>query len=406
MKICKNCGNQIEDDALVCPYCGCVSKNKHEENNTLSDQFAPAKKKRKTWLWILGWIFFFPVPLTVLIYRSEKLKKNVKIALLAVLWLFVIFSVLTNDSTDSEPVDTTPKSSENIKKLYFESEDAVDIKTGESKEVTSLQIDVKNKNKFDINDICFVSENPDVATLEFLTQEKYGPVKIHVAITALSSGETNVYVTSKDGEVKSSKIHVTVTDPIGVDSIELQNYRTDLCMSQSTTPNVSLLPLDAEDTKLLWSSSDESVATVSEDGTVTAVGGGTATISVSANSGASASFDVNVDGSKSLMNLSVSHPRQDDVNIGSEWSYDISVNGESVQSEMGVGVGETLSFYAQFTESDDIPDVGSATATHTVTQEDVVNGFEVSMGLYVTENAGRNSGKTAHFIVTYKFSPK
>ena len=121
--------------------------------------------------------------------------------------------------------------------------------------------------------------------------------------------------------MKSSKIHVTVTDPIGVDSIELQNYRTDLCMSQSTTPEVSLLPLDAEDTKLTWSSSDESVATVSEDGTVAAVGGGTATISVSANSGASASFDVNVDGSKSLMNLSVSHPRQDDVNIGNEWSY-------------------------------------------------------------------------------------
>ena len=406
MKICKNCGNQIEDDALVCPYCGCVSKNKHEENNTLSDQLAPVKKKRKTWLWILGWIIFFPVPLTVLIYRSEKLKKNVKIALIAVLWLFVIFSVLTNDSTDSDPVDTTPKSSENIKKLSFESEDAVDIKTGESKEVTCLQVDVKNKNKFDINDICFVSENPDVATLESLTQEKYGPVKIHVAVTALSSGETNVYVTSKDGEVKSSKIHVTVTDPIGVDSIELQNYRTDLCMSQSTTPEVSLLPLDAEDTKLTWSSSDESVATVSEDGTVAAVGGGTATISVSANSGASASFDVNVDGSKSLMNLSVSHPRQDDVNIGNEWSYDISVNGESVQSEMGVGVGETLSFYAQFTESDDIPDVGSATATHTVTEEDVINGFEVSMDLYVTENAGRNSGKTAHFIVTYKFSPK
>lgn len=406
MKICKNCGNQIEDDALVCPYCGCVSKNKHVENNTLSDQLAPVKKKRKTWLWILGWIIFFPVPLTVLIYRSEKLKKNVKIALIAVLWLFVIFSVLTNDSTDSDPVDTTPKSSENIKKLSFESEDAVDIKTGESKEVTCLQVDVKNKNKFDINDICFVSENPDVATLESLTQEKYGPVKIHVAVTALSSGETNVYVTSKDGEVKSSKIHVTVTDPIGVDSIELQNYRTDLCMSQSTTPEVSLLPLDAEDTKLTWSSSDESVATVSEDGTVAAVGGGTATISVSANSGASASFDVNVDGSKSLMNLSVSHPRQDDVNIGNEWSYDISVNGESVQSEMGVGVGETLSFYAQFTESDDIPDVGSATATHTVTEEDVINGFEVSMDLYVTENAGRNSGKTAHFIVTYKFSPK
>lgn len=36
MKICRNCNKFIEDDALVCPYCGCVSRNNNivRRNNT------------------------------------------------------------------------------------------------------------------------------------------------------------------------------------------------------------------------------------------------------------------------------------------------------------------------------------------------------------------------------------
>ena len=150
---------------------------------------------------------------------------------------------------------------------------------------------------------------------------------------------------------------------------------------------------------------NETVATVDENGKVTAIGDGTATISASANSGVVASFDVNVDGTKTLMKLNVKYPREDDVNIGDDWSYDIQVNGERAYSEMGIAVGETLNFYAQFTESDDNPDVGSAKAAHTVTVEDISNGFEVSMDVYVSENGGKNSGKSAHFVVTFTFSP-
>jgi hypothetical protein len=50
--------------------------------------------------------------------------------------------------------------------------------------------------------------------------------------------------------------------------------------------------------------------------------------------------------------------------------------------------------------------VGEASSAYTVTEEDLQNGFDIVMDLYVTENGGRNSGKSAHFVVTYSFSVK
>ena len=106
------------------------------------------------------------------------------------------------------------------------------------------------------------------------------------------------------------------------------------------------------------------------------------------------------------MNLKASHHREnDDVNIGDEWGYDLEINGERPTNTIGVSAGDTLSFYAQITESDDNPDVGTGSTSHTITEDDIENGFEVSFDVYVTENGGRNSGQSAHFVVTFTFSP-
>lgn len=421
MRICRHCNSKIDDDALVCPYCGCVvKKGKKEkevsnespvtENNTL----AP-KKKRKTWLWVLGWLCIFPVPLTILMLRNQKMKKNTRYAVIAIAWIiYLIIGVAggSKDSSTTNQIGTTEEiagesvdaeeTGDNIKSLSFENTDDVTVKVGKTCSPRCLQVDVKSKKDFSADNIEFISENPEIATI---TLAKEFSTTLYCEIAGVGAGETNVCATSKDGSVKSESIHVIVPEPIGVDAIELQGYKTDLCVSQTTSAITTISPSDAEDKTLTWTSSDEAVATVDEQGNVTAVGGGTATISATANSGVAASFDVNVDGTKTLMKLNVTHPRDDDVDIGDDWSYDIQVNGDSVYNEMGVAVGEKLNFYAQFTESDKKPDVGSAKTTHTVTEEDITNGFDVTMDVYVTENGGRNSGKSAHFIVTYTFSP-
>ena len=43
---------------------------------------APPKAKRKTWLWALGWLIIFPVPLTILMMRNKKLSEKVRMGII------------------------------------------------------------------------------------------------------------------------------------------------------------------------------------------------------------------------------------------------------------------------------------------------------------------------------------
>lgn len=47
------------------------------------------KKKNLVW-WVLGWICFFPVPLTILIWRNKEMDKKTKCILTAAVWIGVL----------------------------------------------------------------------------------------------------------------------------------------------------------------------------------------------------------------------------------------------------------------------------------------------------------------------------
>ena len=432
MKICKNCKKTIEDDALVCPYCGCVVKKVDRKKDRNRDMLGTGKnvdeselvskkkpkKKKKTWLWILGWIFAFPLPLTILLLRSRKINKIIKIIILAIAWLFYLLvasafmasepdSSTTTRSQSIEPEEDISESAEeeeeNIKELTFTNNDDVTIKVGESISQGYLKVKVKSKNEFKPEDVLFVSDDPEMVQVSLTKIED--TTNLYFDIIAASGGETNIYAQSKDGSVKSQLLHVIVQEPIKVESIELKGYKSDLLIGEKTTAEANILPDNAEDKTVVWTSSDGQVAQVDENGNITAVGDGQATITAASSNGVASSFEVNVDGTKRLMSLNIKHPRQDDLNIGNEWSYLILVNGERPSNTMGVSLGDTITFYAEFTEDDDDPDVGSAEASYTVTQEALDQGFWVSTDLYVTENGGRYTGQSAHFVVTYTFSP-
>lgn len=61
---------------------------------------APSKPKRRTWLWVLGWIFCFPIPLTVILLTNttvkRTLKPSVRYALVLILWLLVLMAGRSN----------------------------------------------------------------------------------------------------------------------------------------------------------------------------------------------------------------------------------------------------------------------------------------------------------------------
>lgn len=68
-------------------------------------------------------------------------------------------------------------------------------------------------------------------------------------------------------------------DPVYVTNVELDRSELALSLGDSYTLQATVHPADADNKAITWSSSDESVATV-ENGTVKAMGAGTATITV------------------------------------------------------------------------------------------------------------------------------
>ena len=92
------------------------------------------------------------------------------------------------------------------------------------------------------------------------------------------------------GEVKTFTTRQPVT------SIAINHTSISLMVGEKETLSVSVLPDNAYDKTYTWSSSDNSVATVDENGKVTAVAKGTATITATANddSGVSSSCQVSV----------------------------------------------------------------------------------------------------------------
>lgn len=136
-KICEACGSQIsyqmqrEQEILNikgCPRCNSSNVQFRRENQGeirgkkskqiihrtigfcrdcgytwyTDSNFETQKKRNKTW-WILGWIFCFPIPLTVLIWRKENTwSKPVKIAVTVALWLLIFIIGYGNENTSTK----------------------------------------------------------------------------------------------------------------------------------------------------------------------------------------------------------------------------------------------------------------------------------------------------------------
>ena len=49
-----------------------------------------AEKKGKTWLWVLGWVVCFPIPLTILMLRNKKLSPAVRYAIIGAAWAVLL----------------------------------------------------------------------------------------------------------------------------------------------------------------------------------------------------------------------------------------------------------------------------------------------------------------------------
>ena len=103
-------------------------------------------------------------------------------------------------------------------------------------------------------------------------------------VTAVGVGMTDITVKANDGSEVSATCKVTVTPKL-VTSITLDDEELTIVRTYTRQLTATVLPEDADDRSVTWSSGNNEVATVSQEGLVTAVGVGTADITVKANDG-------------------------------------------------------------------------------------------------------------------------
>lgn len=140
------------------------------------------------------------------------------------------------------------------------------IEVGESLQLTAIF----SPEVVDNPAVSWFSSDPKVATIKDGT------------VSAKSRGTVVVTVVSAYG-VYADECNITVTqsesEPIPVTGVVLEPEEVMLEIGRTLELEATVLPQDADDKRVEWSSSDERVATVL-DGVVTAMGVGTATISV------------------------------------------------------------------------------------------------------------------------------
>ena len=132
--------------------------------------------------------------------------------------------------------------------------------------------------------VSWTSDNEEVATVDE-----------NGLVTAVSAGEANITATAVDGSGVTATCKVTVTPKL-VTSVILDESELTIEKNFTEQLTATVAPDDADNLSLTWTSDNEEVATVDENGLVTAVGEGTATITATANdgSGVSASCVVTV----------------------------------------------------------------------------------------------------------------
>lgn len=97
-------------------------------------------------------------------------------------------------------------------------------------------------------------------------------------VRAVSSGTATITARTLDGSSLSASCKVSVYCLVG--SVSLDKTKLKLYEGRSSTLTATILPADATDKRVTWTSIDESVATVDQNGQVTAAGCGATTIIV------------------------------------------------------------------------------------------------------------------------------
>ena len=176
-----------------------------------------------------------------------------------ILLLMLAFTMVTPATTQA----ATQKYTISVKKKTVKKKKTVSVKS-----TTRLRVK-DGKKTVKPTKVKFKSSNKKVATIS-----RKGVIK------AKKVGKTTISIRYKN---KTAKIKLFVIKP--VKSVSLSKHTLTLNKGETKKLKASVLPSNATNKGVTWSSSNKNIATVSKDGTVTGKNAGTTTITATSNQG-------------------------------------------------------------------------------------------------------------------------
>ena len=92
---CPHCGATSQEG--ICEFCDSVLYQEIP-TITISNSTKSATKETPLWLWILGWLCIFPLPMTILFLRKKNMKPSIKYGLIVSAWILYVMIGLSGES--------------------------------------------------------------------------------------------------------------------------------------------------------------------------------------------------------------------------------------------------------------------------------------------------------------------
>ncbi len=163
-------------------------------------------KKRRTWLWVLGWIFIFPIPLTILMLRKKDMKPAIKYGIIAAAWIIYLAIGASGNSKDTNtakkeetPVveetekDVTPEIEEN------EKETAPEVEENEKEAAPEVE-EIKSDNNDTDADKQAVEDNTDDELLTDDNADNDGGASASMGLKPIEIVDSGYTITGDSGD--------------------------------------------------------------------------------------------------------------------------------------------------------------------------------------------------------------
>ncbi len=255
-----------------------------------------------------------------------------------------------------------------------------------------------------------ISPAPNVNISWTSDDESVAKVSAGGKVTAVKSGETVIKGTYKvDGITYEARCNVTVSERVYPSSISLSKTSMSIEKGATASLSVSFNPTNATEKGISWKSSDTKVATVDNNGKVTAVAGGTATITATSSVSGVKAATCKVTVTETLKEISLSASSMT-LEKGKTGTLTVSYNPSTTTSSKSITWTSSDSKVATVDKNGIITAVAGGTATITATS--AVSGVKaVTCQVTVTETLTKISlsktamtlekGKTGSLTVSY-----